>query len=223
MDAEATMMEAVLAGDIEQVRPRISESPASAGARDGQGVSAIMQALYRGRRDVAEVLRAAHEAPDIFEAASLGDIARLSELLRKDRGLAHAWSSDGFTALHFAAFFAQEQAARILLESGAAAGAVARNGMQVTPLHSAAAARQSEMVRLLLESGAAVDARQQGGWTALHAAAQHGDVRIVEILLEHGADAGATNDAGLRPADLARQKGHEEAASLLSSSRTPRA
>ena len=50
-----------------------------------------MQALYEGRRADAEALAAAREV-DVFEAASLGDHARLAELLRDDADLARTWS-----------------------------------------------------------------------------------------------------------------------------------
>ena len=41
----------------------------------------------------------------MFEAASLGDVERLAELLDADPSSATAYSADGFTALHFPAFF----------------------------------------------------------------------------------------------------------------------
>ena len=43
----------------------------------------------------------------------------MEELIDAEPELARNWSADGFTPLHYAAFFGQEDAARILLERGA--------------------------------------------------------------------------------------------------------
>ena len=48
------------------------------------------------------------------KAAALREDGRLAELLAGDPGLARAWSADGFTALHYAAFFGGEAVARLL-------------------------------------------------------------------------------------------------------------
>ena len=117
-------------------------------------------------------------------------------------------SNDGFTALHFACFFGQPDAARAADRERSAVDAVAANPMKVMPLHSAASARNLEAARLLLEHGAPVNARQQGGWAPIHAAAQNGDRAMVELMLKHGADPKLANDEGKTPAMVAREKGH---------------
>lgn len=206
---------AVEAGDAEQLRQLLSQDRALAAARDGSGVSALMHALYRQRKDMVDLLRAGHADLDVFEATSLGRSDLVEDRLTSNPRLANARSGDGFTALHFAAFFGEESAARVLLEHHADPGAVANNPMQVTPLHSAAAGRSLGVVRLLLEHGAPVNARQQQGWTALHAAAQHGDRVMVELLLKYGANPNAKNDDGLTPDQVAHEKGHIEIAERL--------
>jgi ankyrin repeat protein len=174
-----------------------------------------MHSLYRGRRDLAELIASKKKALDIFEATALGRLDRLKQCLRDDASAINSCSKDGFTALHFACFFGQPEAARLLIESGAAVDAVAANPMQVMPLHSAASARNLEAARLLLEHGATVDARQQGGWVPIHAAAQNGDRPMVELLLKHHADPKLANDEGKTSAMVAREKGHEALAALL--------
>ena len=206
--------ERLQAGDADGLRRILEEDPACAEARDVQGVSLLMQALYRGRRDMAEIIAGKKRALDIFEAASLGRLALLKEMVR-DRAVVHARSSDGFTALHFAGFFGQPESARLLIDAGAAVDAVAANPMRVMPLHSAASARNLEAVRLLLEHGAPPNARQHGGWAPIHAAAQNGDRAMVELLLQHGADPKLANDEGKTSAIVAREKGNEELAALL--------
>jgi ankyrin repeat protein len=209
------VLEAIRQGDTPQLESLLASDAELASARDENGVSALMQAAYQRRPAMVQLLRSKKDSLDVFEAASLGDEARLSALLAADPSLAHAWSADGFTALHFTAFFRQPACATVLLAGGADAGAVARNPMAVTPLHSAAASHVIDIVRLLLESGAPVDARQQGGWTALHAAAMHGDEALADLLLFHGADTALKADNGSDAAALAQEKGHEALAAKL--------
>jgi ankyrin repeat protein len=209
------LIAAVKAGETQTVRDLLAEDGTQAAARDESGVSALMHALYRQRKDLAELLRAARPDLDVFEAASLGRSDLVEELVERNPRLANARSGDGYTPLHFAAFFGEERVARVLLEHHADAGAVADNPMQVMPLHSAAAGRNLAIVRALLEHGAPVNARQQKGWTALHAAAQHGDQPMVELLLKYGANPNAKNDDGHTPDQVANEKGHTEIAERL--------
>jgi ankyrin repeat protein len=154
-------------------------------------VSQIMAALYGGDRAGAEEL--AQEAElDINEAAALGRIKRVRELLAADRTLATGRSSDGFTALHYAAFFGTAEAAAVLLEHGADPTAVAENEMRVQPLHSAAAVDATDTARLLLDAGADPNARQQGGFRPIDAAVQSGNEEFYALLVERGAEPSAS-------------------------------
>ena len=202
------------AGDAEGLRQLLEQNPTSSEARDASGVSLLMHCIYRGRPDLAELVASKRRALDIFEAASLGRTDRLNELI-SDASVVNSYSKDGFTALHFACFFGQPKAAKLLIDRGTAVDAVATNPTKVMPLHSAASARNLEAARLLLEHGAPVNARQQGGWVPIHAAAQNGDRPMVELLLKYGADTALTNDQGRTPSAVAREKGHEEIAALL--------
>jgi uncharacterized protein len=207
-------LELVQAGNAEELARILDQNPAVSEARDANGISLIMHSLYRGRRNLAELIAAKKQPLDVFEATSLGHLDRLKECVR-DASTVKSFSKDGFTALHFACFFGQPDAARLLIENGAPIDAVAANPMQVMPLHSAASARNLDAARLLLEHGAPVNARQHGGWVAIHAAAQNGDRPTVELLLKHKADPTLANDAGKTPSMVAREKGHEEIAQLL--------
>lgn len=207
-------LEFLQSGDADGLRQLLEQEPAASEARDANGVSLLMHCVYRGRRDFADLIASKKKTLDIFEASALGRIERLKECIRHASAV-NSHSKDGFTALHFACFFGQPEAARTLVENGAAVDSVAANPTQVMPLHSAAATRNLEAARLLLEHGAPANVRQQGGWVPIHAAAQNGDRPMVELLLEHGADPKMANDAGKTPASAAREKGHEEIAALL--------
>ncbi|HZE24828.1 MAG TPA: ankyrin repeat domain-containing protein [Blattabacteriaceae bacterium] len=216
MATHADVIAAVQSGDAAKVRNLLHDDSSLAAAKDANGVSAVMHALYHRRPEIADLLIAAKPELDIFEATAAGKTDQLSEMLKRDPEAAKRWSADGFTALHFAAFFNRPEIARMLIRHGADVSAAAKNPMKVTPLHSAAAAHSREIVRLLLENDAPADARQHGGWTALHEAAQIGDTEMVRDLLQFGADPQARNDDGKTPADMAAGKGYEEILKLLS-------
>jgi ankyrin repeat protein len=156
-------------------------------------LSPILEALYRGDRDEAERLRAEAGELDGFEAAALGDTERLRAILEEDREAARASSPDGFTALHYAAYFDGPEAARVLIEHGADVEAISTNeefAPQARPLHSAVAAGRGDVVEVLLHAGADPNARQHGGFTPLMAAEQTGNLELAEVLIRHGAVAG---------------------------------
>jgi ankyrin repeat protein len=193
----------------------LAEHPGAAFERDGGGVSALMWSLYVGLPEVSEAIRAALPGIDVFEAASMGDGERVAQLLEAMPELVHARSGDGFTALHFAAFFSRPEAAALLIAAGADPAAVSDNPMAVQPLHSAAAARSVETCRVLLEGGAPPDAPQHQGWTALMSAAKHGFEPLVDLLLAHGARPDVRADDGRTAADLAAEAGHHALAARL--------
>jgi ankyrin repeat protein len=218
MAAPSEVISAVQSGDIEHLRKLLASDPSLASARDESGVSALMHAFYRRQQAAADLLLNALSQLDIFEATAAGKAKKVSEILDSDPEAAKRWSADGFTALHFAAFFSRPEIARNLIRHGADVAAVARNAMKVAPLHSAAAAHSTEIVGILLENDAPPNVPQEGGWVPLHEAAQIGDKQMVEVLLRHGADPQIRNKDGKTPADLAQSKGHEEIVRLLSKS-----
>jgi hypothetical protein len=150
-------------------------------------VTPIRRALYRGKRPEAEALLAGGAEPNVFDAAALGDTLKLRAFFADDPELVRAWSADGFTALHFAAFLGGAEAVRVCIDAGADVSAVARNEMRVQPLHSAAANGNVESCRLLLEAGADPKARQQRDFTPMDEAVQEHNDELVALLRSYGA------------------------------------
>lgn len=207
------------AGDEARVRELVRADPSLASARTPQGHSAVLAAAYGGHAGVARALADEGAPLTLFEAAVVGDAARVEAALAADPEGARAFSPDGFTALHLSVFFGQPAVMRLLLDRGAEVNVTANNSMKVRPIHSAAAFRDEgrglEMVTALVEAGAELNVAQEGGWTPLHQAAAHGEARLVEYLLRHGADPAARSADGRLPADMAEGSGHAEAAAAL--------
>ncbi len=180
MHTRQEIIDAIQAGDIVKTRELLAQDASYATARDSTGVSAIMHALYRQRKDILDLLLAAQRDLDIFEAASLGNISRISELVGDNPALVNAWSSDGFTPLHFACFFAKEDAARLLLEHGAPPNAKQQQGW--TALHEAAQRGDNDMIALLLKHGADPTVKNDEGVTPVQLAREKGHGEIARTL-----------------------------------------
>ncbi len=210
---------AIRTGDEAAVERLLAADPALASGRDPDGLSAVMLARYFSfsRTAILGRLLAARgdDDLDVFEAAATARTERLRTLLAGDLGLARAWSVDGFTPLHLAAFFGAEPAADLLLDAGADPDVASRNDQAVHPLHSAVAGRAFGIARRLVEEGADVDALQRDGFRPLHAAAQNGDDLTVELLLHAGADPALPAGDGRTAADFAQEAGHGALAERL--------
>ena len=206
---------AIHENDRNKVAQLIAADAALVRARNEAGVSALLQARYEFRMEIVELLRNAAGELDIFEAATLGDAERLRILLANDPGLARAFSNDGFTALHLAAFFGQPASVEVLLQHAPDVDAVSRNPMKVAVINAAAASRNTEVVKLVLRAGANPDAQQTSGYTALHSAATTNNVDMVYALLKAGADPAIRTDAGQTAAEMALEKGNTEVAAIL--------
>jgi ankyrin repeat protein len=203
------LFEAIEGGEDARVDTMLDADPPLASSRDASGVSALMRALYRFDKPLIETVKRRVDELDVFEAAALGDVDRLAELIGDEPSLVTSYSGDGFTALHFAAFFGRYEAAALLIERGAEVDAFGRGWMTGTAMHSAVSRLQSDVVRILLEAGANPNVRQSAGWTPLHSSAANGDLTSVELLLAAGADPTATNDEGRSVIDLATESGDE--------------
>lgn len=214
-EAQTAFFQAIERGDREQVEHALEARPALASARNESGVSATLYSLYYREPAIAELLANSGAEVTVFEAAALGRVERLRELLTADPAQANATSADGFSPLGLAAFFGQCDAARSLLDAGADPNRASQNSMRVAPLHSAVAAERLDIAALLLERGANVNAVQADDFSPLHEAAQNGQVDMIELLLQHGADRAARKSDGQTALDVAQAHGKTEAATLL--------
>lgn len=203
------IIEAIKANEPKKVAALLDRDPALLKERDGK-VTAVLLALYHGRRDIAQLFVDRGAQLSFPEACAYGDEAKVRKLLERDPSLANSFSDDGYPSVGLAIFFRQPAIAKLLIERGADVNAAARNPQKVAPIHAAATTGDREMVRLLLEKGANANARQDRGYVAIHTAALHGDVEMGKILVEHGADPKLAADDGKTAESLAAEKGRTE-------------
>ncbi len=212
---EQSLIDAIQNGDAQTVTDLLATTPGLADTRTQGGVSALLLAIYGGRRSIARQIAENREGLDIFEAAALGHRSHLERSLELDPEGAEHYSADGLTPLHLAARFNQPEACQLLLDRGADPDRISDNPLGFRPLHAAVAGHSLEAAELLLDAGATPDARQGDGLTSLMAAAATGQIEVVELLLDHGADPDLRSKEGLTARDLARTQSFEDIESLL--------
>ncbi|HXW37087.1 MAG TPA: ankyrin repeat domain-containing protein [Nitrososphaerales archaeon] len=223
--------DAIKEGSLPKTKDLVRKHPGLVNEQDESGMSGVVVAMYHGKPELADFLVSEGSKLDVFEAAMVGDIKALRKSVDNDRSSAKAFSRDGFTPLHFAAFFGRLDAADLLLLNGADVNAVARNRSRVAPLHSAVAHNQVAISRRLLSNGADPNAKQEKDFTPLHAAALNGNASIARLLLDSGAKIDVLSEDGRTPLDMTKSKGseaggkagREEVAKLLTGKSPPTA
>lgn len=203
-------------GELAVVEELLTAHPEWVDAANEQGVSFMLNALYRQRTEVVQAYAKRRKTFNLFEASALGRTADIEAILKKDPALVKSYSGDNFIALGLAGFFAQPEAIRVLLAHGADVNQYAKVP-HVQGLHSAAAGKCVECVRLLLDAGADPNSPQDEGFRALHEAAVNDHRALAELLISRGAKADLKDDRGRTSADMARERGHPEMAAWLES------
>lgn len=209
------LFEAVKSGDTSKVLSLLDHDASLLNASDDNGLCAVLVATYCHQNEVADLLIDRGSSLDIFAAAAAGRVDRVRVHLEADASLAHAYSSDGWTALHLAVHFGHKEAARVLVEAGADLAACSRNSLGNTPLHAAIASLADAEAGLLLAAGADIDALDAEGNTPLHLVAAAGESDVMKLLLVHGAEVNIRNNAGKTPITLAEEGGHDSTVTML--------
>jgi ankyrin repeat protein len=215
---EQELFHAIETDTLARVVEIIEDNPGLVNARKENGDSALLTAIYYNHKDIVELLITSGAMVNIWQAAALGDQARIEKYLHADTALLDAFSHDGFTPLQLAAFFGHVSLVEFLLNQGADPNVISRNetfARGVPILQSAVASGKIESARALIARGANVNIRNAQGMTPLHLAAFEGNEAMVRLLLDEGADIVARMDDGTTPREMAKQKGHDQIARML--------
>jgi uncharacterized protein len=177
MPAVPTIFELIDSGDAQGVRDALLSDPSAAAQHDENGLTVLMRAAYRGG-DAFEAVRAANPPLEPFDRIMVGESSGLPA--------PDAWTPDGFTPLHIAAFAHNAGAARALLEAGADPNVVATASFaRVTPLGTCAFAGANNVAKLLLEHDADPTLAEDDRFTPLDAAVANGNIELAELLHTH--------------------------------------
>jgi uncharacterized protein len=153
----------------------------------------------------------------VADAVMNGDAATLRVLLQKKSDV-NGPQVDGSTALHWAVYRDDLDAADLLIRAGANVRAATREG--VTPLAMASLYGSVPMVERLLKAGADAKERGPNGETMLMFAARNGNPGLIEILVAAGAEVNATERLrGTTALMWAVEQQHPEAVKALLAAR----
>jgi ankyrin repeat protein len=213
----AELFEAIRIGNLSAVESLLDGDPSLASAKNDSGVSAVLMSTYNGRREIRDLLLSRGAALDIHDAAAVGILDRVKQLVDKDPSLAKSFSPDGFPVVALAAAFGHLNVAHYLGEHGADVNASATNGTGYNALTGAVTTGHTQIVQWLLERGANPNYRYGPGYTPLLAAAANGHLEIVKLLIAQGADAHATANDGKSALTLATERKHPAVADYLNS------
>jgi ankyrin repeat protein len=170
-----SIFELIDADDAAGVHALIERDGTALDARDDSGLTPLMHAAYRGRGAVFHAI-AAHGSDDPWDRLLVGESDGLPT--------PDAWSPDGFTPLHIAAFAHNAAAAQALLDAGADPNVFATASFaRVTPLGTCAFAGATAVARVLIRGGADASLTEVEGGSPLEAALQNGYHDLVGVLV----------------------------------------
>jgi uncharacterized protein len=214
-ESDAALIDAIKAGEYERVKAMVSAEPTLIDARGRTGESAILTAVYHRQKEIVNLLVARGATLTLFEACAAGEVERTERLMATEGPALDAFSADGWTPLHLAAYFGHAKIAEMLISRGADVNARSRNSTGNTPLHAALAGNHKLVAGLLLGHGADVNAADAAGWRPLHLAAANNNIDAITTLIAQGADVTAPNGEAQTALSLAQEKNHREAAAIL--------
>ncbi|WP_199617707.1 ankyrin repeat domain-containing protein [Paenibacillus alkalitolerans] len=216
------MLDAVKSKNLDKVKRLLEIDEKLKDAKSEEGQTAVLMAAYYRANEIKELLLQKGAELNLYEAAAVGNTARIKEIVSEAPKLINSHSFDGYTPLGLAAHFGHEEAAAYLLDRGADINLKGKDGkLNNTALHASIAGNHINIVKLLLTHGADINSQCEGetrkGFTPLHVAAHFNRFEIAKMLLENGANPLMRNSESLTPSEYAIAKGNNEIADIIQS------
>jgi len=155
----------------------------------------------------------AESRPPLVDAAKSGNKEALQRVLAQKGVNVNVTEGDGTTALHWASYHDDLDAANQLIRAGAKVNAA--NDLGATPLWAASQNGSEAMVKRLLEAGADPNLALQAGETPVMVASRAGYPRVVELLVARGANVNAHGSRGQTALMWAVSEKHPEVVKVL--------
>ena len=163
------------ANDAEGIRALLAREAGAVEQRDETGVSPLLRARYRGNDAAFGAILDAGEPAEPWDRLVAGYADGLPT--------PDAWSPDGFTPLHLAAFVDNVPAAAALLAAGADPNALATASFaRVTPLGTCAFSGALGVAEVLLEHGADPHIGEDGVYTVEAEAVARGNEELARLI-----------------------------------------
>jgi uncharacterized protein len=146
MSSAAKFFQVIQARDTAAVKRMLSAEPELVSARNEKGQSALLLTAYSGNKELCDVLQAQGIPLELHEAAALGRLDRVKQLIEEMPSEAKTYSPDGFPVIALAAVFGHLEVAEYLFEKGADLNAAATNGTGYNALTGAVASGHTAVV-----------------------------------------------------------------------------
>jgi ankyrin repeat protein len=213
MELQRTILDAIRAGDIEEVQ-QLLQTGADINARDNGGCTSLHYALRAGQLEMVKLLvanganlnaRADNGWTPLHHAVSAGQLKMVKLLVANGANL-NARDNGGWTPLHDAVSEGKLEVVKLLVDSGADVNA--RDNIGCAAIHHALRAGQLEIAKCLVDGGADINARDNSDWTSLYHAVSKRKLETAKWLVENGSDINAQNNWGMAAIHYAAEHGH---------------
>lgn len=148
-----------------------------------------------------------------LKAVYFGNLAKIKELLEKNRNLISTKENEGFQALHIATVEGHSDVIRYLVGTNADINGKGKWGW--TPLHLAVIFDRPQIAQLLLSLKADPATKMDWGNTPLHEAGYQGSVEMAELFLGAGISVEIEDNEGNTPLHAAASRNRLEVVKLL--------
>ena len=135
MSSAVKFFQGIQSRDTAAVKRMLAAEPQLASARNEKGQSALLLTAYSGNKELCDVLMAQGVPLELHEAAALGQLERVKELVENEPSQAKSYSPDGFPVLALATVFGYLEVAEYLFGKGADVNAAATNSRWWQPEH----------------------------------------------------------------------------------------